>query len=138
MQGDTVYAGARWGSAATRGFYRSTDGGDSWTKGGNGLPDSSEISGIIRRGGVLFGSIGYYNNQIFGGVYRSADNGMTWANASAGLPPNDFVNSVAVKGDSLLACIGALISGPGMIYVSTNNGNAWTPTDTLSRGIIRL
>jgi photosystem II stability/assembly factor-like uncharacterized protein len=72
-----VYGGP--GSAV----WRSTDGGDSWTKLSGGLPTGSTVGrmGIAMapsEPGVLYVTIARTTGS-FAGVYRSSDNGDTWA-----------------------------------------------------------
>jgi photosystem II stability/assembly factor-like uncharacterized protein len=82
------------GPAAEGGVYKSTDGGDHWSRSSNGLPDD-----LI---GKVWIDIAQSNPRILyaqveakgakGGLYRSADSGGTWTivNSSAALRARPF------------------------------------------------
>jgi len=81
--------------AAANGIYRTTDGGDVWTKlggAGTGLPSTNvgRINLDIARtnGSILHAAIQRVNDFRLMGVFRSADSGLTWT-----LAPN--IGSVA-------------------------------------------
>jgi len=63
------------------GVSRSTDFGNTWTRGNAGLPSG---------GFAAVNSLAFVNSLIFaatnGGVYRSSDGGDNWTNSSSGLP----------------------------------------------------
>jgi photosystem II stability/assembly factor-like uncharacterized protein len=71
----TIISGAREG-----GIYKSTDGGDSWTRLTNGLPD-----GLIGKGNLAVTAANpnrvylLYEAKPGGGLYRSDDAGATWS-----------------------------------------------------------
>jgi photosystem II stability/assembly factor-like uncharacterized protein len=73
------------GAAAEGGVYKSTDGGDRWTRVGNGFPDD-----LI---GKVWVDVAQSNPKVVyaqveakgakGGLYRSADSGATWTNVNS-------------------------------------------------------
>ena len=73
------------GAAAEGGVYKSTDGGDRWTRVGSGLPDD-----LI---GKVWVDVAQSNPKVVyaqveakgakGGLYRSADSGATWTNVNS-------------------------------------------------------
>lgn len=75
----TIISGSREG-----GFYRSTDGGDTWTRGGTGLPN-----GLIGKGNLAVTAAdpqrlyALIEAQPGGGLYRSDNGGASWALANA-------------------------------------------------------
>jgi hypothetical protein len=72
----------------TQGFFRSVDGGQTWTPQDSGLPASAyHVAAVLAAAGILYAAVGDGAN---GGVAASADDGLTWAastHAGAGSPP---------------------------------------------------
>jgi photosystem II stability/assembly factor-like uncharacterized protein len=137
---DTVYAGmwereegawenGSW-SGTHGGFFKSTDGGEHWTKiTGGGLPDD-----IIQVNVALSPSD---SNRIYIeaatekniGIYRSEDDGKTWVHA----PQDDPRPEVRVGGGGELPVIMVDPHDPNTVYVtsvvtwkSTDGGRTWT------------
>ncbi len=73
------------------GIYRSNDGGDSWGKLVNGLPDASHkgstlsIDASQTNTDVLYAAYTDSNNNV-GGIYKTIDGGNTWTATAS--PPN--------------------------------------------------
>ena len=84
----TIISGAREG-----GVYKSTDGGDNWTKLGGGLPTE-----LVGKGNLAVTPANpnrlylLYEARPGGGLYRSDDAGVTWTlvNATAGIIQRPF------------------------------------------------
>jgi photosystem II stability/assembly factor-like uncharacterized protein len=137
---DVVYAGmwereegawenGSW-SGAHGGFFKSTDGGDHWTKlTGGGLPDD-----IIQ---VTVAISPSDSNRIYIeaatakgiGLYRSEDGGRTWVHA----PQDDPRPEVRVGGGGELPILMVDPHDPNTVYVtsvvtwkSTDGGRTWT------------
>ena len=120
----TIISGAREG-----GIYKSTDGGDTWTKLTNGLPNEyigkssvsiarsnpSRVFALIEAGDGTLGVPG----GVHGGLYRSDDSGATWTRVSnqAGLLNRPFYYTY-VDVDP---------KNPDVVYV--NNETMWKSTD---------
>jgi photosystem II stability/assembly factor-like uncharacterized protein len=82
------------GSAKEGGIYKSTDGGESWTKLSNGLPNRliGKIDIDVARSAprTLYAMVEAPGNE--GGLYRSNDSGESWRllNSSTNLRPRPF------------------------------------------------
>jgi len=99
------------------GVSRSTDFGNTWTRGNAGLPSG---------GFAAVNSLAFVNSLIFaatnGGVYRSSDGGDNWTNSSSGLPTlGPTIFAITVLGNNLIA------GTEDGVYRSTNLGQAWSP-----------
>jgi photosystem II stability/assembly factor-like uncharacterized protein len=116
-----VYAGS------ARAFYRSADGGTTWTR--YSKPSGSEWGPPGIRAGVPIDvtvdpddSNMLYANNYGGGVFRSTDGAKTWENWSRGYSGAEIhATVIADESGSSVYAIGR--SGP---YKSTNYGIDWT------------
>src|SRR5687768_7897369 len=113
----TIISGSREG-----GFYKSTDGGETWTRGGSGLPTE-----LIGKGNI--GVTAANPSRLYalvealpgGGLYRSDDVGATWTlvNTTAGLITRPFyyttLNTDPTNADIVYA-------GAEGLYKSTDGG----------------
>ena len=106
--GTSIYAGT------TRGVYRSTDGGATWTTTGTVLA-SKTVRTVISLGSTLFAAV--WND----GVYRSQDNGITWSlvDIVPGSTVERTFRSLSVYGSVIYAG-----SSEGNLYQS-DNGTSW-------------
>lgn len=102
---DLVYvaaAGCLWGYIGSRGFFRSTDGGESWEKLTNGLPDdgrSGAIEAIMHpeNPNIIYVAFWPRLRQPFrldsggpdGGIFKTTDGGDSWTKLTEGLPEGD-------------------------------------------------
>jgi photosystem II stability/assembly factor-like uncharacterized protein len=89
--------------AGTQGLLRSSDDGDTWTEGGNGLP-ADDIYDFVVTGSNIFAGTD-------GGVFLSTDFGLNWTNVSS-KELNTAIYSLAIFGSDLLAGTG----GAGVIW----------------------
>jgi photosystem II stability/assembly factor-like uncharacterized protein len=103
---DIVYAAAQghlWGYTGQRGLYRTTDGGETWLKLGNGLPDDgktgcTDIAMDPKNPDVLYTAFWQRLRQPHrfdsggpnGGLFKSEDGGQTWKKLTEGLPEGDI------------------------------------------------
>lgn len=103
---DIVYAAAAghtWGYSGERGLYKTEDGGQTWTKLTNGLPDDGKTGAIDlvmhpENPAVLY--VGFWqrirqpwrfdSGGPNSGIYKSTDSGATWAKLTNGLPEGDL------------------------------------------------
>jgi len=102
---DTVWVaaiGRLWGHTGERGLFKTTDGGETWNKLTNGLPDDGRTGAtdlVIdpTDPDVLY--VAFYerirrpwrfdSGGPNGGIFKSTDGGDTWAKLSNGLPTGD-------------------------------------------------
>ncbi len=77
--------------------WRTSDGGSSWTRIGNGLPQQDAHLGVLRQGMAndTFDDPGFYFGTSTGQVFASADGGDSWNEIASYLPAISSV-SVAV------------------------------------------
>ena len=91
--------GHLWGYSGERGLFQSKDGGETWQKSTNGLPDDGKTgcTDIIRdpkSPNTLYAAMYHRLRQPWhfhsggesGGIYKSTDNGKTWNKLESGLP----------------------------------------------------
>lgn len=121
----TIISGSREG-----GFYKSTDGGNTWKKGGVGLPNQ-----LIGKGNL--GVTAANPNRLYllvealpgGGLYRSDDAGATWQlmNSTAGLITRPFYYTTLGTDPSNADVVWA---GAETLYKSTDGGKTVVPFRT--------
>lgn len=115
---------------AEGGLYRSTDGGDTWTKlTGNGLPDSImqvQLSISMADSRRIYAAIGQTDRTV--GIYRSDDGGDHWVHT----PENDTRPEARIGGGDVPVPV-ADPKDPDTVYVatvvawkSTDAGKTWT------------
>ena len=102
------------GSAAgTSGIYRSTDGGNSWTRTLTGTPAPNGLAIFSAGSGLVYSAM-----QPTQGVYRSTDGGVTWSAANGsgatGLP----LSRASTSGDGFDIAMGVAPSNSSILYVS--------------------
>ena len=99
---DVLYAGT-----ASRGVFKSTSGGASWTASASGMRSSEEIKAIVvnpRQPGVV------YAGSYASGIYTSTNGGSSWALANNGLR-NRAIRSLAVSADGNVVYAGTFGEG---------------------------
>ncbi|MEL7645663.1 MAG: hypothetical protein AAGU04_05295 [Anaerolineaceae bacterium] len=109
-------------SAHEHGFYKSVNGGASFSPINSGVSDLSARSTVIDSGtpARLFG--GVWHGE---GVYRSTNSGASWSKVSSGLPTDVEVYRLVMDQSAggtkpLFAC-----TYENGLYRSTNNGSSW-------------
>ncbi|MDH3222124.1 MAG: hypothetical protein OEO23_00300 [Gemmatimonadota bacterium] len=145
---DIVYVAAighLWGPNEERGLYKSTDGGESWTRVLGGDPDTGAVDVILNphHPDEIYASMyqrrrrgwGFHGGGPGSGLYKTTDGGATWAELTAegldnGLPQGE------------LGRIGISIyrAEPRIMYVSIEQGfryNASTAYNERRAGIYR-
>jgi hypothetical protein len=117
-----------YASSFHHGLYRSTDGGQSWSQVGGGLPADKSIT-IVRIDPHDSSTIYAGRNQA--GLYRSTDGGQTWRQLAAGLPAEGVITDVAFDPqDPQVLYAAEVFSG---VYRSVNGGKSW---NTLNEGLL--
>lgn len=103
---DVVYAAATghtWGYSGERGLFKTEDGGETWMKLTNGLPDDGKTGAIDlvmhpENPDILYVSFWQRLRQPWrfdsggpnGGIFKSTDAGKTWEKLTSGLPQGDL------------------------------------------------
>ncbi|MBI2775972.1 MAG: exo-alpha-sialidase [Chloroflexi bacterium] len=74
---------------ASAAVWRTHDGGDSWIRSGDGLPERDAYVGVLREAMAAdrLDPVGVYFGTSTGQVYASADEGRSWSLAADNLPP---------------------------------------------------
>jgi photosystem II stability/assembly factor-like uncharacterized protein len=109
----TVYA------ATLRGIYKSTDGGQSWTRIAQSLPDQMISAMVLDRAAP--DAIYVASRE---GIHRSADGGLTWQAINKGLETLNVRSLAQSPTDSKTWYVGTNGSG---LYRSRNGGEMWEP-----------
>jgi photosystem II stability/assembly factor-like uncharacterized protein len=83
---------------ASAGVWRTRDGGESWIRSGEGLPQRDAYVGVLREALAVdrLDPVGVYFGTSTGQVYASADEGRTWSLIADHLPPIWSVDVAAV------------------------------------------
>ena len=103
---DIVYVAAvghLWGYSGTRGLFKTTDGGETWEKLTNGLPENektgcTEIKMHPTNPNILFCAMyhrlrkpwHFHSGGPDGGLFKTIDGGKTWRKLTQGLPSGDI------------------------------------------------
>jgi photosystem II stability/assembly factor-like uncharacterized protein len=128
-----------WVAISAVGFFRSTDGGETWeeTVGGlpamptgvEGTPECRCVHKVVldpRNSNTLY-------MQFHGGVFRSTDAGSSWKPIENGLPGNfGFPMVISKRGELFIAPLQAdeqrfMKDGKFRIYKSSDGGESWAP-----------
>ncbi len=149
---DIVYVAAvghLWGYSGTRGLFKTTDGGETWEKLTNGLPDDektgcTEIKMHPEDPDILFCAMyhrlrkpwHFHSGGPDGGLFKTTDGGKTWRKLIKGLPSGDIgrvgIDICTSKPDVVVASVEASdqlpadmnVPGPG-VYRSDDGGETW-------------
>lgn len=79
----------RYVPGGSTGVWRTHDGGDSWTRSGEGLPQKDAFIGVLREAMAVDGldPVGVYFGTSTGQLYGSNDEGRSWQLVADNLPP---------------------------------------------------
>ncbi len=138
---DVVYVAAQgplWASGGERGLYRTTDGGQNWSR----ILDISKHTGInevVQQPGnpeVMLASAYQRARRVWtlinGGpesaIYKSTDGGDNWRKVTRGLPGGDLGRIGLAFAPSAPETVYALVEAAsgGGVYKSTDAGETWT------------
>jgi photosystem II stability/assembly factor-like uncharacterized protein len=141
--------GALWGPSGSRGLYKTTDGGQSWIKLTNGLPDDGRTGATVvaldpSNPEIVF--VGMYerlrtpdwmlSGGANGGLFKSTDGGGSFRKLTAGLPSGETgqidVSIYQADPSIVFAYVEASdtlphdlsVPGPG-VYRSADGGETW-------------
>jgi len=138
---DTVFVAAQgplWRAGGDRGLYRTTDGGETWTK----ILEISENTGVNevhldpRNPDVIYASAYQRRRRVWtlidggpeSGIHKSTDGGETWRELKRGIPSVDKgrigLDISPADPDVIYAIIEAR-DGKGGFFRSTNRGENW-------------
>ncbi|MTI21110.1 glycosyl hydrolase, partial [Fulvivirga sp. RKSG066] len=130
--------GPLWTKGGERGFYKSTDGGQTWkrTLGNNEWTGVTDIAMDPRNPAVLYAATwdrhrtvaAYMGGGPGTGIHRSTDGGETWTELTSGLPTSNMgkigLAISPMKPDVVYAAI-ELDRRSGGVYKSTDRGATW-------------
>ena len=131
--------GPLWSKGGDRGFYKSIDGGKTWTKtlGDDSWTGVTDIVIDPRNPDLIYAATwqrgrtvaSYMGGGPGSGIHRSADGGLTWEKLIKGLPKSNMGKiGLAIspqKPDVLYAAI-ELDRRTGGVFRSDNRGASWT------------
>jgi photosystem II stability/assembly factor-like uncharacterized protein len=145
---DIVYiaaVGHLWGSNSERGVFKTTDGGQKWTR-VLYIDDHTGATDLVmdpENPDTLFAATYQRQRKAWGfngggpgsGVYRTRDGGATWTKLSSGLPTGDKgrIGLDISRADSHI--IYAVVEATGResgVYRSTDGGDTWEAASTLN------
>ena len=145
---DVVYVAAvghLWGSNSERGVFKTTDGGQKWTRVLH-VDDHTGATDLVmdpQHPDTLFAATYQRQRKAWGfngggpgsGIYRTRDGGATWTKLSSGLPGGDKgrIGLDIFRGDPRL--VYAVVEAVGResgIYRSTDGGDTWEASSTLN------
>ena len=138
---DVVYVaayGPLWRAGGERGLYKTTDGGENWTK----VLEISEHTGINeihldpRNPDVLYATAHqrrrrqwtYLGGGPESGIYKSTDGGENWRKINKGLPKGDkgrIGMAISPADPEVIYAVVEAGRGKGGFYKSTNRGASW-------------
>lgn len=140
--------GHLWGYSGERGLFKTKNGGASWEKKTNGLPNDGKTGCIdlvrdSKNPKVLYAGFyhrlrqphNFYSGGEQGGIYKSTDGGETWKKLSNGLPtgPTGRIGlAIYEKNPAIVMAIveaakSDTLAKPGSgIYRSEDGGKSWT------------
>jgi photosystem II stability/assembly factor-like uncharacterized protein len=109
-----------WGSSG--GFYRTTNGGETWTSTGEEIIEDTVVDVAIHptNANVIIAGTAY------GGLYRSIDSGDSWTRVGESLSDITFYSVVFAPSNPSIVYAGGYTS----IYMSYDGGKTWTTADS--------
>jgi photosystem II stability/assembly factor-like uncharacterized protein len=124
-------------ASGPRGIFRSSDGGQTWTRFEN-LPDlcATDLAIDPQNPSTLYAAFGHIFGNPANGIYKTTDAGQTWARLAGGLPTTSVGRiSLAIapsQASRLYALITRAADGTGGgatalgAYTSGDSGQTWT------------
>ena len=141
-EADVIWVAAQgplWRSGGERGIYKSTDGGETWTRtlGDDEWVGATDLAMDPRDPDVLYAATwqrhrnvaSYMGGGPGSGLHKSTDGGVTWTKFSRGLPRSNMGKIGLAMSyhnpDHLYAAI-ELDRRTGGVYMSRDRGASWT------------
>jgi photosystem II stability/assembly factor-like uncharacterized protein len=137
--------GHLWGSNPERGVFKTSDGGNTWTKvlyidehtGATDIvmdPDNPEtlFAAMYQRQRKAWG---FNGGGAGSGIYRTRDGGATWTKLASGLPSGDLgrIGLDIFRGDTRIVYAVVEAAGrEGGVYRSGDGGDVWVLSSTLN------
>jgi len=117
---------------ASYGFYRSTNGGVSWTQSNTGLP-STNLNVIAMAVASTNASMAYLGIRR-GGIFKTSNGGDSWTEITSDLPTPDVFSIAVSPFNPDVVYAGTRTNG---VFKSTNGGANWTQslTGVLTNGV---
>ena len=109
-----------------RGAFKSSDGGQSWTAAGSGLPPAIIAALAIDPANPAVVYAAVHETTQNSGVFKTTDGGQSWAAANSGLP-NASVTALAIHSFDSATVYAATEAG---IYKTIDGGIGWTEANT--------
>ncbi|MCA1764482.1 MAG: glycosyl hydrolase, partial [Flavobacteriales bacterium] len=148
---DVVWVAAQgplWSSGGERGFYKTTDGGESWTRtlGNDEWTGVTDIAIDPRNPDLLYAATwdrhrtiaAYMGGGPGSGLHRSTDGGETWVELTEGLPKENMGKigiAISPQNPDVIYAAIELHQREGGIYKSTDRGSTWAKqSDVVSGG----
>ncbi|NND72573.1 MAG: glycosyl hydrolase [Rhodothermales bacterium] len=140
--------GPLWSPGGERGVFKSTDGGDSWTRtlGDDEWVGATDLLIDPRNPNILYAATwqrhrnvaSYMGGGPGSGIHKSTDGGVTWEESSKGLPSSNLGKiGLAISSqnpDHVYAAI-ELDRQSGGVFMSSDRGASWSKmSDTVSGG----
>jgi len=146
---DVVYVAAQgplWRKGGDRGFFKSTDGGETWKKtlGDDEWTGVTDIVVDPRDPDRVYAATWQHHRNVAAymgggpksGIYRSDDGGETWKKLSEGLPEGSMGKiglAISFQKPDVVYAVIELNRRTGGLYRSTNRGASWEKrSDTVS------
>jgi photosystem II stability/assembly factor-like uncharacterized protein len=138
---NTVYVAAQgplWAPGGDRGLYKTTDGGENWTKVLN-ISENTGVTDVVldpRNPEVLIAAAYQRRRHVWtlidggpeGGLHKSSDGGKTWKKLAGGLPAGDVGRiglAVAPSNPDVVYAIVEAADKKGGIFRSADRGETW-------------
>ncbi|MEM9304196.1 MAG: glycosyl hydrolase, partial [Pseudomonadota bacterium] len=140
--------GPLWSTGGDRGFFLSTDGGETWEKtlGDDGYTGVTDIAIHPENPAVVYAATWEHHRTVAAymgggpksGIHRSTDGGRSWTELEQGLPDGNMgkigLAVTALEPDAIYAAI-ETDRRQGGVYRSADRGASWSKqSDTVSGG----
>ncbi|GJM11097.1 MAG: hypothetical protein DHS20C11_33730 [Lysobacteraceae bacterium] len=148
---DTIFVAAQgplWSPGGERGFYKTTDGGETWTKtlGDDKYNGVTDILIDPRDPDTLYAATWQHHRNVAAlmdggpetGIHKSTDGGETWTELSKGLPEGNMGKiglALSPQNPDVIYAAIELDRRKGGVWRSTDRGASWEKrSDTVSGG----